>query len=149
MYKNYAQIIGNLTRDVELKKLPNGSSVATFSIATNRRWKDGNGQKQEEVEYHNIVCFGKQAETIAQYVKKGDQLLVEGRLKTRTWDDEGTGKKMYRTEIVMESFVFGNNKKQADNNNGYDIGADYSQPGTESTTVSYPTEDIDPSDIPF
>ena len=107
MYLNKTIIVGNLTRDVELKALPSGQKVASFSIATNRTWKDANGAKQEAVEYHNVISYGKQAEVIAQYCKKGDQLLVEGRIQTRSWEDKDTTKKVYRTEIIVESFQFG------------------------------------------
>lgn len=105
MYLNKILIIGNLTRDPELKALPSGMKVTSFSVATNRTWKDQNGQKQEQVEFHNIVCFGKQAEVISQWMKKGSQIYVEGRLQTRTWEKDG--QKNYRTEIVVETFQFG------------------------------------------
>jgi len=108
MYLNKTTIIGNLTRNPELKALPSGDKVANFSLATNRTWKDKQGNKQEEVEYHNCVVFGRQAETIAQYMVKGSQLLIEGRLKTSSWDDTTSGKKMYKTEIIVESSQFGN-----------------------------------------
>ena len=110
MYINKVTIIGNLTKDVELKSLPTGVKVASISMATNRSWKDQNGAKQEDVEYHNVVSFGKQAETIAKYMLKGHQLMIEGRLKTRTWEDKENKKKVYRTEIIVENFQFGNNK---------------------------------------
>lgn len=112
MYLNKATIIGNLTRDPEIKSLPSGSKVVNFPVATNRTWFNEAKEKQEVTEYHNVVGFGKQAETIAQYMTKGSQILVEGRLQTRSWDDQD-GKKLYRTEIVLESFQFGN-KKQND-----------------------------------
>jgi single-strand DNA-binding protein len=107
MYINKAIIVGNITRDPELKSLPSGQKVCSFSVATNRTWKDQAGQKQEAVDYHNIACFGKQAEIVAQWMKKGSQIYVEGRLTTRSWDDKDTGKKMYRTEIVAENVQFG------------------------------------------
>lgn len=104
MYLNKAIIAGNLTRDPELKALPSGSHVTNFSVATNRVWmKDG--AKQEETEFHNIVVFGKQAETSAKYLKKGQGVLVEGRIQTRSWDKDG--EKRYRTEIVADSVQFG------------------------------------------
>ena len=81
--------------------------VASFGLATNRTWKDNNGQKQEQAEFHNIVSFGKQAEIISQYCGKGDQLFIEGRIQTRSWEKED-GTKAYKTEIVLESFQFGN-----------------------------------------
>ena len=105
MYLNKVMIVGNLTKDPELKQLPSGSSVANFSVATNRTWKDSNGAKQEDVEYHNIVIFGKMAETVAQYMRKGSQLMIEGRLQTQSWEKDGV--KKYRTEIVAESVQFG------------------------------------------
>src|SRR3990167_5074546 len=102
MYLNKAIIIGNLTRDPELRTMPNGCSVATFGMATNRVWKDQSGQKKEDTQFHNIVVFGKQADTVAQYLKKGSSVLVEGRMQTRSWDDKTSGEKKYRTEIVAD-----------------------------------------------
>ena len=85
MYLNKAIIIGNLTRDPEMKQLPSGTSVTTFSLATNRVYKDKEGNKQEQTDYHNMVVFGRSAETVAQYLKKGSMALVEGRIQTRSW----------------------------------------------------------------
>ena len=112
MYLNKAIVVGNITRDIELKALPSGMNVASFSVATNRVWKDKGGAKNEATEYHNIVVFGKQAETIVQYCKKGDGILVEGRLQTRSWEKDGV--KQYRTEIVLESFQFGEKKNRTE-----------------------------------
>lgn len=105
MYINKATIYGNLTRDPELKALPSGQSVVNFSVATNKTWKDKSGEKQEQVEYHNIVAFGKTAEVINQYCKKGDGIYVEGSIQTRSWEKDGT--KLYKTEILADSFQFG------------------------------------------
>tara|TARA_R100001530_G_scaffold135642_1_gene113372 strand:- start:156 stop:536 length:381 start_codon:yes stop_codon:yes gene_type:complete len=110
LYQNKVQIIGNLTRDPERKTLESGTTVANFSVATNHVWMK-EGEKQESVEFHNIVAFGKQADTIAQYMTKGSQILVEGRLQTRNWEGED-GKKNYRTEIILGAFQFGNKAKQ-------------------------------------
>lgn len=101
---NKVILIGNLGRDPEMRSLPSGQAVATFSIATNRRWKDRDGQKQEQTEWHNIVVFGRQAEVAGQYLTKGKQIYLEGRLQTRSWDDKQSGEKKYRTEIVCENF---------------------------------------------
>src|SRR3989344_5647919 len=101
MYLNKAFVIGNLTRDPELRSLPSGIQVASFSVATNRVWKDRDGSKKESAEFHNIVVCGRQAETTAQYLKKGSSVLVEGRLQTRSWESPD-GKKNYRTEIVAD-----------------------------------------------
>lgn len=110
MYLNKAIIIGNITKDPELKSLPSGIKVCSFSVATNRVWKDNNGQKQESVDFHNIIVFGKQAENTATYMKKGSQIAIEGRLQTRSWDKDG--QKMYRTEIVAENVQFGNKSEK-------------------------------------
>lgn len=107
MQLNKVTLIGNITKDIELKSLPSGIKVASFGIATNRKWKDKDGNKQEQAEFHSIIAFGKQAETISQYCGKGDQLFIEGRIQTRSWDKED-GTKAYRTEIVLENFQFGN-----------------------------------------
>ena len=106
MQLNKVTLIGNITKDIELKAIPSGMKVVSFGLATNRTWKDSNGQKQEQAEFHNIIAFGKQAEVIAQYCGKGDQLFIEGRIQTRSWDKED-GTKAYKTEIVLESFQFG------------------------------------------
>ncbi|HEY4494710.1 MAG TPA: single-stranded DNA-binding protein, partial [Candidatus Paceibacterota bacterium] len=107
MYLNKAIIIGNLTRDPEIKALPSGIKVCTVSVATNRVWKDKNGARQDATDYHNVVVFGRQAETTAQYLKKGSGILVEGRMQTRSWDGQD-GQKKYRTEIVADRIQFGN-----------------------------------------
>src|SRR5476649_2346194 len=107
MYLNKAILIGNLTRDPELRSLPSGIKVCTFSLATNRVWKDKNGARQESADYHNVVVFGRQAETVAQYMKKGSSILVEGRMQTRSWDDKTSGEKKYRTEIIADRTQFG------------------------------------------
>lgn len=157
MYLNRATIIGNLTRDPELKSLPSGIKVAKIGIATNRVWYDQNKQKQEATDYHNAVAFGKQAETIAQYMKKGSSIYIEGRLQTQSWDDADSGKKMYRTEIVIEKFQFGpkSGGGSGDSSSGSQ-GMGDSSSGASSTTpppsvdaIDYPDEDINPEDIPF
>lgn len=107
MNVNKAIIIGRLTRDPELRTTPNGQTIANFSVATSRQWKDQGGQKQEKTEFHNVVAWGKQGEVIGQYFTKGQEIYVEGRLETQSWDDKDSGKKMYRTEIVLEKFEFG------------------------------------------
>ena len=106
MYINKAIIYGNLTRDPELRSLPSGIQVATMSLATNRVWKNKDGAKQESVDYHNVVVFGRQAETAAQYLKKGSGVFVEGRMQTRSWDATD-GTKKYRTEVVAEVHLLG------------------------------------------
>jgi single-strand DNA-binding protein len=106
MKLNKVFVIGNLTKDPELRATPSGTAVCTFGLATDRFYTDGQGQKQQQVEYHTIVAWGKQAELVHQYVHKGSLLLVEGRLQTRDWQDD-KGVKHWRTEIVAESLQFG------------------------------------------
>src|SRR3989339_81078 len=101
---NRATIIGNLTREPELKQIPSGQSVCSFSVATNRQWTGGDGQKQEASEFHNIVAWGKLAEICAQHLTKGRKVYIEGRLQTRDWDGQD-GVKRYRTEIVADNMI--------------------------------------------
>jgi len=118
---NKVILIGNLGRDPEMRSTQSGQPVANFSIATNRRWNDRQGNRQEQTEWHNIVCFGRQAEVAGQYLRKGKQIYVEGRIQTRSWDDRQTGEKRYRTEIVCENFqMLG---QRGDSGGGY--GGDY------------------------
>ena len=104
MNLNKAMIIGNLTRDPEVKNTPTGATVATFSVATNLVWKDQAGQKQEKVEFHNIVVWRKLAEICGQYLKKGSKIYIEGRLQTRDWIGQD-GVKRYRTEIIADNMI--------------------------------------------
>ncbi len=101
---NKAMIIGNLTRDPELRQTTNGQAVCSFGVATNRNWKDASGEKQEQTEFHNVVAWGRLAEIIAQYLKKGNKIFIEGRLQTRDWEGQD-GVKRYRTEIVADNMV--------------------------------------------
>lgn len=101
---NKVTLLGNVTRDPELKSTTAGQSVATFGLATNRVWKDATGEKQSLAEFHNLVAWGAQAEFVSQYVKKGKPLYVEGYLKTRSWDSQ-EGTKIFRTEVVVENVV--------------------------------------------
>lgn len=145
MYLNKAIVIGNLTRDPELRSLPSGVKVCSFSLATNRVWKDKNGSRQESTDYHNIVVFGRQAETVAQYMKKGSSMLIEGRMQTRSWDDKNSGEKKYRTEIIADRTQFG--PKGSGSQTG---GQTKTTPKDEEIdTIEYPEEDINPEDIPF
>lgn len=148
MFLNRAILIGNLTRDPELRSLPSGIKVCSFSIATNRVWKDKNGARQESTDYHNVVVFGRQAETVAQYMKKGSSIMVEGRIQTRSWDDKTSGEKKYRTEIVAERTQFG---PRGGNGGGGGTSRSQSQAPDreEADAIEYPEDDINPEDIPF
>jgi single-strand DNA-binding protein len=104
MNLNKAMIIGNLTRDPEVRSTPQGTSVASFTVATNLVWNDQNGQKQEKVEYHDVVAWRKLADIVGQYLKKGSKVYIEGRLQTRDWTGQD-GVKRYRTEIIAENMI--------------------------------------------
>jgi len=147
MYLNKALLYGNLTRDPELRSLPSGMNVVNFSIATNRTFKDRDGKKQEQTDFHNVVVFGRQADTVSQYLKKGSSVFVEGRMQTRSWEKEG--QKMYRTEVVADRVQFG--PRGAGGGGGGNRSHD-SQPdddGGSSAGIDYPKDDINPDDIPF
>lgn len=147
MYFNRAIVIGNLTRDPELRSLPSGVQVATIGVATNRVWKDKNGARQENTDYHNVVVFGRQAETTAQYLRKGSGVLVEGRMQTRSWESPD-GKKNYRTEIVADRIQFGQRPGTAGASQAQTPKTE-DQPAPSEEAIDYPEENINVDDIPF
>lgn len=115
---NKAILIGNLGRDPELRYTPGGQPAANFTLATTERWTDKNGQRQERTEWHNIVAWGKLAELVNQYLKKGRSVYIEGRITTRSWDDRD-GNKKYRTEIVANQVQFIGTGGTSAANDGY------------------------------
>ncbi|MBI2415269.1 MAG: single-stranded DNA-binding protein [Candidatus Kerfeldbacteria bacterium] len=138
---NKVMIIGRVTKDPEVRTIPSGQTVATFSLATNRQWTDQAGQRQEKAEFHNIVAWRKLAEIIQQYVKKGMRLYVEGRMETRSWQDQ-QGVKKYRTEVVADNMIMLDSKHSGAASN------------TNVTTapepvVNAPSDEITVEDIPF
>lgn len=153
-------IIGNLTRDPEIRSTTNGTSVASFAVATNLVWNDANGQRQEKVEFHNVVAWRKLADICGQYLKKGSKVYIEGRLQTRDWTGQD-GVKRYRTEIVAENMIMldrgggapggqGGGSQYGSQQNNYsqpEPQEDYSQgdPGAESGGDN----DIKVENIPF
>ncbi|MDE2079522.1 MAG: single-stranded DNA-binding protein [Patescibacteria group bacterium] len=160
MYLNKVFLYGNLTRDPEIRALPSGQQVASFGLATNRTYKDRDGNKKDTTEFHNIVAFGRQADLIGQYMKKGRPIFVEGRIQTRSWDDKNSGEKKYRTEIVIENFQFGPGGQgdRSGGQGGYSAGrsdddeaesAPRGKGGDKGGEIEYPQEDISPEDIPF
>lgn len=159
MNLNKVFVLGNLTRDPELRQTPTGQTVCSFSIATNRRFTDKSGQKQEQVEYHNIVAWGRQAEIINQYLHKGSSILVEGRLQTRSWQDQ-QGTKHWKTEIVAEQIQLGPRPAGGGGSGGGGWSGNAPQQGRspEAQSAPEPTpiielpeegEEIDVKDIPF
>jgi single-strand DNA-binding protein len=149
---NKVILYGNLTRDPELKTLPSGGQVASFGLATNRVWRDKEGNKQEQAEFHNIVVFGRQAETTAQYLKKGASTLIEGRIQTRSWDSPEKGKQ-YRTEIIADRVEFGSRSSGMGGGSSAPSAArsdaEAPQRAPKDDAIDYPQEDINPDDIPF
>jgi len=154
MYINKVFLFGNLTRDPELRALPSGMNVASFSVATNRVYKDRDGKKQEQTDFHNVVVFGRQADTINQYLKKGSSVFVEGRMQTRSWEKDG--KKNYRTEVIADRVQFGprgsggggggGGRRQDDETGG---GGQQDDQPSLGPGIDYPKDEINPDDIPF
>ena len=156
---NKVMIIGHLGRDPEMRYTPNGQAVCSFGVATNRRWKDQSGQQKDQVEFHNIVAWGRLAEIARQYLTKGQLIFVEGRIQTRSWQAPD-GQKKYRTEIVAQNFQMG---PRSGRNQEGGINAQASAPKTpaaeeipiieEDTPISFDEEknndEIKPEDIPF
>lgn len=150
MNLNKAMIIGNLTRDPEVRTTPSGQSVASFGIATSRVWTDAQGQKQESVEYHNIVAWGRLAEICGQYLNKGKKVFIEGRLQTRDWQGQD-GVKRYKTEIITENMIMLDRSGGAGGGYGQQ-GAKQSSPlpeREENTEKSEEEEEIKVENIPF
>lgn len=142
-----AIIVGNLTRDPELRSTPNGASVCSFSVAVNRTFRDSNGEQKEDVSFIDCSAWGKLGEMINQYAKKGTGVLVSGRLSQHSWEDKD-GKKRSRTEIVVEDFNFTTN-----GNRGGEGGSNYSSTDSQAEPVDIPDdipeEEIDLSEVPF
>ena len=162
MNVNKAIIVGRLTRDPEVRTTPSGQTVTNFTIATSTTWKDQSGQPQEKTEFHNVVAWGRRGEVIGQYVTKGQELYVEGRLETRSWDDQETGKKMYRTEIILENFEFGakpNNLSQTQDSVYPNVQQSTQQPAMNTQqeqsriqpqqNTSFGNQEVNIEDVPF
>jgi single-strand DNA-binding protein len=144
MNLNRVTIAGNLTRDVEMRFLNNGNAVGSFGMALNRKWKDQqSGQMKEEVCFCDLTIFGKRAEALAQYCRKGSPLYVEARLKTDSWEDKTTGQKRSKMILVVEDFQFLGGKRDATS-----PAATAATPPAGSAAVS--TDPLDPNDsVPF
>ena len=140
-------LIGNLTRDPEVRTTPQGVPVASFAIATNLIWKDQSGARQQKAEFHNIVAWRKLGETCGQYLKRGSKVYVEGRLQTRSWDDQ-SGNKKYRTEVVLDSMIMLDRKEVS----GYASPApqnETAQPEPQNIQEAPKDEEINIEEIPF
>jgi single-strand DNA-binding protein len=151
---NRVILAGNLTRDPELRYTPKGTAVARFTLAVNRTYTSETGEKKEEVSFVDVDAWARQGEVIAQYLKKGRPVLVEGRLKQDTWEDKNTHQKQSKLKVVLESFSF------LDSNRGDTVGAPaegarprpaQAQPAASSAPAQEPEADNPPSDddVPF
>src|SRR3989344_2535514 len=148
MYINKAMVFGNLTRDPELRALPSGVNVCNFSVATNRVYRDRDGKKQEQADFHNVVVFGRQADIVAQYLKKGRSVFVEGRMQTRSWEKDG--QKQYRTEVIADRVQFGpSGQSGAGGAGGKRQSVEEPNANGSGSGIEYPKDEINPDDIPF
>jgi single-strand DNA-binding protein len=148
---NKVILLGNVGKDPEIKFLPSGSAVATFSIATSERFKDKGGEFQDRTEWHNLVAFGKVAEIIRDYVKKGAKLYVEGSLRTQSWDDKTSGQKRYKTEIVVGDISLLSGRGEGEGGGGYSRGSSssYDQRSSGPADDLVGSTEITDDDIPF
>ena len=146
MNLNKAMLIGNLTRDPELRNTPSGQSVASFSIATNLVWTDQSGQQQKKTEFHNIIAWRKLAEVCSKYLHKGSKVYVEGRLQTTDWTGQD-GIKRYRTEIVLENMIMLDNKGGAGEFGGNSNAAPRANQSAPENIIEIPEEPIDEEEI--
>ena len=150
-----AIITGNLTRDPELRSTPNGASVCSFSVAVNRVYRDASGEQKEDVSFIDCSAWGKLAEMISQYAKKGSGVLVSGRLDQRSWEDKNTGQKRSHVEIVVEDFNFTGaaSRDNGGSNTSYgssaSAGSSASDAPVEDMPDDIPDGEIDLSDVPF
>jgi single-strand DNA-binding protein len=147
---NKAILVGNVGKDPEVKLLPSGSAVANFTLATSERFKDKSGEFQERTEWHSLVAYQRLAEIVRDYVKKGSKLYVEGRIQTRSWDDQASGQKRYRTEIVVNDLVLLSGRGEGESGGGYSRSStsyDQRQPAAADDLVQ--STEITDDDIPF
>jgi len=154
---NKSTLIGNVTKDPELRYTPSGTAVCSFSVATNREWKDSTGQKKEEATFHKVVAWSKLAEIISQYVKKGSKVYVEGRMANRSWNDQ-QGNPRNVTEVIADELILLDSKRVEQTttapavDNAQLLPPEPSQePVVEKVAdvVSEIKKDVSPSEIPF
>jgi single-strand DNA-binding protein len=151
---NKVILLGNVGKDPEIRSTAGGTIVASFSLATADRQKDQQGNWQDKTEWHNLVAFSRTAEIVRDYVKKGTQLFIEGKIQTRSWDDKDSGQKKYRTEILVNEMTLlgsGQGRGEGAGTGGYSRGsntATYDQ-RTPSSQPDYADQGITDDDIPF
>src|ERR1700712_2285862 len=150
---NKVFLLGNVGKDPEIRATASGMNVASFSLATAERAKDAQGNWADKTEWHNIVCFQRTAEVVRDYVKKGSQVLIEGKIQTRSWDDKTSGEKKYKTEILCNELTLLGGKSSGDSGGS----SSYSKPASNSSynqsqpqsTPDYGDSGITDDDIPF
>ncbi|MEC8929211.1 MAG: single-stranded DNA-binding protein [Verrucomicrobiota bacterium] len=145
---NYNKVIlmGNLTRDPEVKYTSGGTAIAKLGMAINRRWRGQDGQQQEETTFVDVDAFGRQAETVGQYLKKGRPIMIEGRLKYDQWDDKQTGQKRSKLGVVLERFEFLDSRADGGGGGGYDgVNSGGGSPAASQPSGPPPEDD----DVPF
>ena len=142
---NRVILVGRLGKDPEIRSTPSGTTVAKFTIATDERYTDRAGEKQERTEWHNIVAWSKLAEICGQYLKKGKLVFIEGSLRTDSWDDKETGQKKYRTEIVAQNMQMLDKRGDDDGSSG-----GYAGSRSQSSSQHSPSSDLaEDDDVPF
>jgi single-strand DNA-binding protein len=146
---NKVILIGRLGKDPEIKSIPSGQTVAKFTIATDERFTDRNGEKQERTEWHNIVAWAKLAEICGQFLRKGKLVYIEGRIRTDSWEDKETKQKRYRTEIIAENMQMLDRKGDEEGGGSYSGGGSYAQKSKSSSGSSAPPPDMEEDDVPF
>jgi single-strand DNA-binding protein len=150
---NKVLLLGNLGKDPELRTTAGGMTVASFSLATADRQKDAQGNWTDKTEWHNLVAFGRTAEIIRDYVKKGSQIYVEGKIQTRSWDDKTSGEKKYRTEILVNDLTLlgggGGGRSEGGSSNYSKPAASPSYAGASAPANDYADQQITDDDIPF
>lgn len=139
---NKAIIVGNLGRDPETKNTQSGTQITTFSVATSRRYNNRDGEMQEDTEWHRIVAFGRLAEICGQYLRKGKQVYIEGRIQTRSWDDEQSGQKRYMTEIVAQEMQMLGRRGDAPSD-------DFGEPPQAAASTAGGMSSDEDDDLPF
>lgn len=142
---NRAQILGRVTQDPELRQTASGQSVVTFSVATNRSWKDNNGEQKDQAEFHSVVAWGKLAEIVGNYAKKGKRVFVEGRLQTRVWEDNDGGKHK-KTEIIADNLILLDSRQAKGES---DEGEEMVEETEKKSNKKKEKEEISIEDVPF
>jgi single-strand DNA-binding protein len=148
---NKIMLIGNLGRDPEVRSTPSGQAVTTFSVATSRKWKNRDGQQQDETEWYNVETWGRLAEICGQYLQKGSKVYIEGRGKTESWDDRDTGQKRYKFKVVAQEMKMLDSRGSSGSDfGGRPSGGGYSSgPPQDGEQGGGPVSGPDDDDIPF